>query len=105
MAEAGSLPGIVGIGVPRIDGVDKLTGRAVYGVDVQVPGMLVGKVLRSLVAHARIRNINTERAKRVVGVRAVITGADTPGIKYGFFRGQNPRYADKLPLEKDKVRF
>jgi 4-hydroxybenzoyl-CoA reductase subunit alpha len=106
MAEIGSRSAnIVGAGVPRIDGVDKITGRAVYGVDVQVPGMLVGKILRSPLAHARIRNVDTERAKRVIGVRAVITGADTPGIKYGFFRAHNPRYADKLPLEKHKVRF
>jgi xanthine dehydrogenase molybdenum-binding subunit len=106
MVEAVAQPvRIVGTGVPRIDGMDKITGRAVYGVDVQVPGMLVGKVLRSPLPHARIRRIDTERAKRVIGVRAVITGADTPGIKYGFFRAHNPRYADKLPLEKDKVRF
>jgi xanthine dehydrogenase molybdenum-binding subunit len=106
MAEAGPrFANIVGTGVPRIDGVDKITGRAVYGVDVQVPGMLIGKVLRSPLAHARIRNVDTGRARRVIGVRAVITGADTPGIKYGFFRAHNPRYADKLPLEKDKVRF
>jgi xanthine dehydrogenase molybdenum-binding subunit len=106
MAELRSQSGkIVGAGVPRIDGVDKITGRAVYGVDVQVPGMLVGKILRSPLPHARIRNIDIERARRVVGVRAVITGADTPGIKYGFFRAHNPRYADKLPLEKEKVRF
>ncbi|MBI4528266.1 MAG: xanthine dehydrogenase family protein molybdopterin-binding subunit [Deltaproteobacteria bacterium] len=96
---------IVGTGVPRIDGVQKLTGQALYGVDVHFPGMLAGKVLRSPLAHARIQNISTERARRVPGVRAVMTGADTPGIKYGFFKHQNPRYADKLPLETEKVRF
>ncbi len=107
MVDLGSAqtPKIVGSGVPRIDGMEKLTGRAVYGVDVQLPGMLVGKILRSPLAHARIRNINIAQARRVAGVRAVITGADTPGIKYGFFRAHNPRYADKLPLEIEKVRF
>lgn len=107
MGEVGSAQTlkIVGSGVPRIDGIEKLTGRAIYGVDVQLPGMLFGKILRSPLAHARIRNLNTDRARRVIGVRAVITGADTPGIKYGFFKAHNPRYADKLPLETEKVRF
>ncbi len=96
---------IVGRGVPRLDGLDKVTGRAVYGVDVDLPGCLVGKILRSPVPHARIRAIDTTRARRVPGVRTVITGRDTPGIRYGFFKHLNPRWADKLPLEIHKVRF
>jgi CO/xanthine dehydrogenase Mo-binding subunit len=96
---------IVGTGVVRLDGPDKVLGRAVYGVDVELPGMLVGKVLRSPFPHARIRSIDAARARRLPGVRAVLTGADTPRIRYGFFKHQDPRFADKLPLETEKVRF
>src|SRR5687767_8037627 len=96
---------IVGAGVARLDGLDKVLGRAVYGVDVELPGMLVGKILRSPLPHARIRHIDTERARKLRGVRAVLTGADTPRITYGFFKHQDARYGDKLPLEVDKVRF
>jgi CO/xanthine dehydrogenase Mo-binding subunit len=96
---------IVGSGVARLDGPDKVLGRAVYGVDVELPGMLVGKILRSPLPHARIRGIDASRALRVPGVRAILTGADTPRIPYGFFKHQDPRFADKLPLEVEKVRF
>jgi xanthine dehydrogenase molybdenum-binding subunit len=95
----------VGAGVIRLDGPDKVLGRAVYGVDVELPGMLVGKVLRSPLPHARIRSIDAARARRLPGVRAVLTGADTPRIRYGFFKHQGARFADKLPLEAEKVRF
>lgn len=98
-------PTIVGTGVARLDGVDKVTGRAVYGVDVELPGMLIGKILRSPLPHARIRHVDTDRAKRVAGVRVVVTGLDTPRITYGFFKEMNPRFGDKLPLEVEKVRF
>src|SRR5581483_12070029 len=96
---------VVGTGVARIDGVEKVLGRAVYGVDVSLPGMLVGKILRSPLPHARIRHVDTERARKLPGVRAVLTGADTPRIPYGFFKAYDPKFGDKLPLETDKVRF
>src|SRR5262245_23985275 len=96
---------VVGRGVIRVDGLDKVLGRAVYGVDVTVPGMLVGKVLRSPLPHARLRGIDVERARRLPGVGAVITGRDTPGITYGFFKHLDARYGDKLPLETEKARF
>lgn len=62
----------------RHDGVDKVTGRAVYGADVQLPGMLAGQVLRSPHAHARIVTIDTSAAEALAGVLAVITSADFP---------------------------
>ncbi|HIG18546.1 MAG TPA: xanthine dehydrogenase family protein molybdopterin-binding subunit, partial [Candidatus Handelsmanbacteria bacterium] len=62
----------------RHDGVDKVTGRAVYGADVQLPGLLYGQVLRSPHAHARIRSIDTSKAAALPGVRSVVTGADLP---------------------------
>ncbi|MCC7410834.1 MAG: xanthine dehydrogenase family protein molybdopterin-binding subunit [Gammaproteobacteria bacterium] len=65
----------------RPDGLEKVTGRAQFGDDIHLPGMLHGKVLRSPHAHARIRRIDAERARALPGVRAVITGADFPQVK------------------------
>ena len=67
---------VVGTRPIRHDGVDKVTGRALYGADVRMAGLLHGKVLRSPNAHARIRAINASRAKALPGVKAVITGKD-----------------------------
>jgi CO/xanthine dehydrogenase Mo-binding subunit len=103
--EIGDGARIVGQGVARLDGLEKVTGRAVYGVDVAPAGCLTGKILRSPLPHARLLNVETARARRVTGVRAVLTGGDTPGIPYGFFKHVNPRWGDKLPLETAKVRF
>mgnify|MGYP000331995186 CR=1 FL=1 len=66
----------VGTRPPRPDGIDKVTGRAMYGADMTAPGMLWGKVLRSPHAHARIRSIDTSAAEALEGVKAVVTGAD-----------------------------
>lgn len=69
---------VIGTRPIRHDGEDKVTGRAVYGADVQLPGMLYGRVLRSPHAHARIKSIRTERAEALEGVKAVVTAADLP---------------------------
>ena len=62
----------------RPDGVPKVTGRAMYGADLKLPGMLYGKVLRSPHAHARILSIDTSAAEKLHGVKAVITAKDLP---------------------------
>src|SRR5215510_9668462 len=62
----------------RHDGVDKVTGRAAYGADFAMPGMLHGAILRSPHAHARIVSIDTSAAEATPGVKAVITGKDIP---------------------------
>ena len=62
----------------RPDGVDKVTGRARFGADMQAPGMLVGRILRSPHAHAKIRKIDTSKAEALPGVKAVITSKDIP---------------------------
>src|SRR5687768_4299197 len=67
---------VVGTRPPRPDGVDKVTGRAKFGADLHVANMLVGKVLRSPHAHARIKSIDTSKALALHGVKAVITAAD-----------------------------
>ncbi|MBT4690220.1 MAG: xanthine dehydrogenase family protein molybdopterin-binding subunit [Rhodospirillaceae bacterium] len=68
----------VGTRAIRPDGVDKVTGRAMYGADLSLPGMVEGKVVRSPHAHARIISIDTSKAEALNGVTAVITAADMP---------------------------
>jgi len=94
----------VGQRIPRKDGPEKVTGRAKYTGDIHLSGMLVGRILRSPHPHARILNMDTSRAEKLNGVKAVITAQDTAGIKHGFV--ETPRYPpDQYPLAKDRVRF
>jgi CO/xanthine dehydrogenase Mo-binding subunit len=67
---------IVGKRPIRPDGVAKVTGRATYGADIRLPGMLYGKILRSPYAHARILSIDTRHAEELPGVYATMTAAD-----------------------------
>ena len=67
----------------RPDGVDKVTGRARYGADYNAPGQLVGHILRSPYPHARIVNIDTSKAEKLAGVKAVLTAADLPDLTNG----------------------
>jgi 4-hydroxybenzoyl-CoA reductase alpha subunit len=81
----------VGQRVPLIDGAPKVTGQAVYTDDIQLPGTLVGKILRSPWPHARIARLDTSKAEAMPGVRAVVTG-DSNLAKFGV-----------LPISKDEV--
>ena len=63
----------------RPDGFDKVTGRAQFGADVNLPNMIHGKVLRSPHAHARIKSIDVSAALAMPGVYAAISGTDFPG--------------------------
>jgi CO/xanthine dehydrogenase Mo-binding subunit len=67
----------------RPDGIDKVTGRAKYGADASAPGQLVGRILRSPHAHARIKKIDASKAERLPGVKAVVTAADLPDLTNG----------------------
>ena len=89
----------VGRSVARSDTLKKVTGRAVYVNDMTLPGMLHGKVLRAGRPHARIVGIDVAAARAVPGVVCVLTGEDTPKIRWGFFG------ADQYPLAIDKVRY
>jgi len=71
---------IVGSRPIRPDGVDKVTGRANFGADMVMPGMLWGRVKRSPHAHARIVSVNTDKARALPGVKAVVTRADFPDV-------------------------
>jgi CO/xanthine dehydrogenase Mo-binding subunit len=74
----------VGTRPVRPDGVPKVTGLAQYGADLAMPGMLVGRILRSPHAHARIRSIDTAKAAVLPGVKAVVTSADFPEQKFEY---------------------
>jgi CO/xanthine dehydrogenase Mo-binding subunit len=74
---------VVGKSLPRFDAPGKVTGTAVYAADFALPGMLVGKVYRSTHAHARIVRLDVGRARALPGVRAVISAADVPDVRYG----------------------
>jgi CO/xanthine dehydrogenase Mo-binding subunit len=71
---------VVGTRPIRPDGVDKVTGRANFGADMHMAGMLYGKIKRSPHAHARILGIDAGKASALPGVRAVVTAADFPDI-------------------------
>lgn len=89
---------VVGNKTPRVEGPDKVTGRATYAADINLPGILWAKILRSSVPHARIVSIDTSEAEQLDGVHAVITGQDQH-----YFIGRT--YKDAPVLAFDKVRF
>ena len=72
---------VVGSRPIRHDALDKVTGRAKYGADINMPGMLHGKILRSPHAHAHILSIDTSKAEALPGVKAVLTSKDLPVIE------------------------
>ena len=71
----------------RPDGLDKVTGRANFGADYNLPGMLHGRFLRSPHAHARIRSLDIEAALAIPGVKAIVTGKDFPDVEPGDIQG------------------
>lgn len=74
---------LIGRSIPRVDGVDKVTGQARYVADIPLQGCLWGKTLRSPHPHARIIHIDVSRAKALPGVYSVLTGSDLSGVKFG----------------------
>src|SRR5216684_1841035 len=100
---------VVGTRPIRPDGVDKVTGRANFGADMVMPGMLWGKVKRSPHAHARIMSINTEKARALPGVKAVVTWEDFPPIpSEEAFVGEGPmnfRDLSRNCMARDKVLY
>ena len=80
MAEAVDLKAI-GTRPVRPDGIDKVTGRAAFGADLNLPGMLYGRVLRSPHAHARVKRVDVSRARAAEGVLAAVSGADFPDAR------------------------
>src|SRR5690242_21857388 len=90
---------VIGQPVARTDNAGKVTGEARYTADVLLPGTLWAKMLRSPYSHARNIHIDTSRAEKAEGVRAVLTGKDVAGILYG------RRYRDISILAQERARF
>lgn len=88
----------IGRRIPLVDGKEKVTGAARYPADLRLPGMLFGRPVLSPYAHARIRAVRTDRARRVPGVVAVLTGVDLP-IQ------PEPTTRSRLILARDRVIF
>ena len=90
---------VVGKPHPRLDGVDSVTGRAAYTVDVALPGMLHAKLLRSSLAHAKIRHLDVTRARALPGVAAVLTAAEMARKRFGV------AIQDEELFAREKVRY
>ena len=90
---------VIGQRVPSVEAWEKSSGGGRYASDVSIPGMLWAKVLRSPLPHARVLSIDASRAKSLKGVRAVLTAADCPDVKWGHM------IHDETVLAVDKVRF
>ena len=74
---------VIGTSLAKVDAPERVTGKATYGADLDLPGMLWAKLVRSPHAHARIKQIDTSRAKALPGVKAVITAHDLPPLPKG----------------------
>ena len=100
---------VIGTRPLRPDGVDKVTGKAIYGADVQLPNTLHGAMLRSPHAHARIVSIDTSEAEVMPGVKAVVTAADLPDLDDIYVdlveSIVNLRYSSWKVLAHDKVLY
>ncbi len=90
---------VLGTNMPRMGGVERVTGAGIYGIDLVLPNALHGGILRSQHAHARIVSIDTNEARALPGVHTVVTAADAPDVKYG------RTTLDRYILAKDKVRY
>jgi 4-hydroxybenzoyl-CoA reductase subunit alpha len=95
---------VINTPVHNIDGIAKITGRAEYTFDIKLPHMLHGKILRSSYPHAKILKINTRKAEGLSGVKAVVTGKDTLGVKQGIWR-RFKELCDEEILARSKVRY
>jgi 4-hydroxybenzoyl-CoA reductase subunit alpha len=93
--------GVIGRPTVKLDAWEKVTGAAQYSGEISFPNMLYGKILRSTHAHALILNIDTSRAQRLAGVKAVVTGRDVRRVKLGVYRF----CSDQLLLCAEKVRY
>jgi CO/xanthine dehydrogenase Mo-binding subunit len=102
---------VVGKSHPRVDGLAKVTGAARFSPDVKLPRMIVGKILRSPHPHAKVLHIDTTRAERLPGVKAVATAGDTPGAKANrghstyFFDDRGTKDIAATPMVMDQTVF
>jgi 4-hydroxybenzoyl-CoA reductase subunit alpha len=97
---SGEVHSVIGKPFPKVDAAAKVTRQALYADDIVLPRTLHCRILRSPHPHARILSIDTSAARRIAGVKAVITGADLP-VKFGIL----PVTQDERALEHEKVRY
>lgn len=93
----------VGKRIPKKDAYEKVTGRAIYMNDLKLREMLYGKILYSNCPHARIVRIDTSKAEGLPGVKAVLTGHNTPEIRFGFYKDNTPLKREKVCSLRDEV--
>jgi xanthine dehydrogenase YagR molybdenum-binding subunit len=99
--EAGADLKSVGHMQPRVDGPERVTGKALFTHDIRLPGMLYGKILRSPHPHGRIKHLETEKAERVPGVRAVLSHRNVPPIP--FWGGQTFLFDKTVRFAGDEI--
>jgi xanthine dehydrogenase molybdenum-binding subunit len=93
----------VGKPIPKKDAPEKVSGAAAYIQDMKVPGMLHGKILYSAHPHAKIKSIDTSKAERLLGVKAVLTGSTIPPFKFGVYKDNPPLKAGKVCSLRDEI--
>jgi xanthine dehydrogenase molybdenum-binding subunit len=94
---------LIGARIPKRDAPQKVSGRALYGHDVRLPGMLHGKILYSAHPHARVLAVDTSGAERLPGVKCVLTAADNPGSKFGYGKDNTPFKGEVVRSLRDEV--
>ena len=92
---------VAGTNAPRVDGVEKVTGKAIYTTDIQLPGMAHARILRSPLAHARLVKVDATPAKKLPGVIATLTRDDIQNFNYKY----GATYKDQSIVAVDKVRY
>lgn len=92
---------VAGTNAPRVDGVEKVTGKAIYTTDIQLPGMAHARILRSPLAHARLVKVDATPAKKLSGVIATLTRDDIQNFNYKY----GATYKDQSIVAVDKVRY
>ena len=92
---------VAGTNAHRVDGVEKVTGKAVYTGDIQLPGMAYAKILRSPVPHARLIKVDASKAQELTGVIATLTRDDIKEFAYKY----GATYKDQSIVAVEKVRY
>jgi len=92
---------VAGKDARRVDGIEKVTGRALYTGDLRLPGMAYAKILRSPLAHARLVRVDAAKAKALTGVIATLTRDDIKDFNYKY----GATYKDQSIVAVDKVRY
>ena len=93
----------IGRAVPKIDAPERATGRAIYIQDLELPRMLHGAILRADRVHARILSVDTARADRLPGVRAVLTAADIDNVPFGHGMDNTALKGERVRCIRDEI--